>query len=68
VFFRNVCRFSTESDLIYKMLTKMEAICSSEVSVHFKRTTGCYIPDYRCENLKSRSLRYPVYKNQLLAV
>jgi hypothetical protein len=37
---------------------KMEAICSSETSVGFQRTTRRYIPDditiriYRCENLK----------------
>jgi hypothetical protein len=37
----------------------MEAICSSETSVHFQRTTRRYIPEdgtlhnHRCENLKS---------------
>jgi hypothetical protein len=38
---------------------KREAICSSETSVHFLRTTRRYIPEdrtrhnHRCENLKS---------------
>jgi hypothetical protein len=37
----------------------VEAICSSETSVDFQRTTQCYIPEdstlhnHRCENLKS---------------
>jgi hypothetical protein len=37
----------------------MEAICSSETSADFQRTTRCYIPEdstlhnHRCENLKS---------------
>jgi hypothetical protein len=40
----------------------MEAICSSETSVEFQRTTRRYIPDdgtlhnHRCENLESYML------------
>jgi hypothetical protein len=43
----------------YYSTLKMEAICSSEASVDFQRTTRCYIPEdsilynHRCENLKS---------------
>jgi hypothetical protein len=37
----------------------MEAICSSETSVDFQRTTRAYIPEdnHRCETLKSYKLR-----------
>jgi hypothetical protein len=40
----------------------MEAICSSETSVDFQRTTRRYIPEdsaflnHRCENLKSYNI------------
>jgi hypothetical protein len=42
----------------------MEAICSSETSVDFQRTTWCYMPgdinlhNHNCENL----LSYKYYK------
>jgi hypothetical protein len=45
----------------YFSTLKMEAICSSETSVDFQRTTQRYIPEdstlhnHRCENLKSHS-------------
>jgi hypothetical protein len=43
----------------YSSTLKMEAVCSSETSVDFQRTTRRYIPqdrtlhNHRCENLKS---------------
>jgi Fe2+ transport system protein B len=46
---------------------KIEAICSSEMSVHFQQTTRYYIPDDRtlhnhhCENLKSYLLSVSSY-------
>jgi hypothetical protein len=33
--------------LVYSSTLKMEATCSSETSVHFHLTTGCYIPEDR---------------------
>jgi hypothetical protein len=45
--------------LAYSSTFKMDAICSSETSVDFQRTTRRYIPEdgtlhnHRCENLKS---------------
>jgi hypothetical protein len=41
---------------------KMEAIYSCKTSVDFQRTARCYIPEDRCENLKS----YIVHSNSLL--
>jgi hypothetical protein len=52
---------------------KIEAICSFETSVEFKRTTRCYIPEdstlhnHRCENLKSY-ITEVVYSLSLLCV
>jgi hypothetical protein len=49
----------------YSSTLKMEAICSSETSVHIQRTTRRYIPEdstlhnHRCEHLKS----YIIYIN-----
>jgi hypothetical protein len=45
--------------LVHSSILKMEATCSSKVSVDFQRTTRCYIPENRtlhnhcCVNLKS---------------
>jgi hypothetical protein len=45
--------------LAYSSTLKMEATCSSEMSVDFYRTTRIYVPEdttlhnHRCENLKS---------------
>jgi hypothetical protein len=45
--------------LAYSSTLKKEAICSSETSVEFERTTQRYIPEdstahnHRCDNLKS---------------
>jgi hypothetical protein len=50
------------SCMAYTSTLKMEAICSSESSVDFQRTTRRYITEYRtlrhhhCENLKSNIL------------
>jgi hypothetical protein len=50
--------FTLVSSLPYSSTQKMEAICSSDTSVGFQRTTQRYIPkdrilhDYRCENLE----------------
>jgi hypothetical protein len=42
MFFRNVCRLSTETDLIYKMLQKLETIWPSETSIDFQqKLTWC---------------------------
>jgi hypothetical protein len=40
--------------LAHKIVLKMKAICFSETSVYFQRTTWRYIPEdnHRCENLK----------------
>jgi hypothetical protein len=51
--------FTLVSCSAYSSTLKMEAICSSETSVDFQRTTRRYIPEdsniynHRCENLKS---------------
>jgi hypothetical protein len=51
--------FVLVSCLVYSSIQKMEAICSSETSVVFQRTTWRYIPEdrtlrnHRCENLNS---------------
>jgi hypothetical protein len=51
--------FTLVSCSAYSSTLKMEAICSSETSVDFQRTTQRYIPEdgtlhnHRCENLKS---------------
>jgi hypothetical protein len=51
--------FTVLSCSAYSSTLKMEAICSSETSVGFQRTTWRYIPEdstlhiHRCENLKS---------------
>jgi hypothetical protein len=51
--------FTLVSYLAYSSTLKMEAICSSEISVGFQRTTRRYLPEdgtlhnHRCENLKS---------------
>jgi hypothetical protein len=47
------------SCLVYSLTTQKEAICSSETSADFKRTTQPYIPgdrtlyNHRCKNLRS---------------
>jgi hypothetical protein len=41
--------FTLVSCLGYFLTLKMEAICSSETSVDFQRTTQCYIP--QCSTL-----------------
>jgi hypothetical protein len=51
--------FTLVSFLAYSSTLKMEATCSSEMSLDFQRTTRCYIPEdrtlhnHRCENLRS---------------
>jgi hypothetical protein len=52
--------FTMASCLAYSSTLKMDATCSSETSVDFKRTTRRYIPEdrrplhnHRCSNLKS---------------
>jgi hypothetical protein len=44
--------------LAHPLTLKVEAICSSDTSVEFQRSTRCYIPegrtlhDHRCENFR----------------
>jgi hypothetical protein len=51
--------FKLDPCSVYSSTLKMEAICSSETSVGFQRTTRRYIPEdntlsnHRCESLKS---------------
>jgi hypothetical protein len=57
-------RFTMDSCLAYSSTLKMEATCSSEMSVAFQRTTRRYIPEdrtlhnHRCENLKSYKSKF----------
>jgi hypothetical protein len=47
---------------VYSATIKVEAICSSETSADFQRTTWCNVPEdstlynYGCENLKSHKV------------
>jgi hypothetical protein len=59
---RRISRARNQRDIrwqAYSSTLKMEAICYSEMSVDFQRTTRRYIPEdrtiynHRCENLKS---------------
>jgi hypothetical protein len=61
--------FTLVSCSAYSPTLKMEAICSSEMSVNFQRTTRRYIPEdstlhnHCCENLKSyRGILYCLLK------
>jgi hypothetical protein len=58
--------FTLVSCSAYSSILKMEAICSSETSIAFQRTTRRHIPeddslhDHRCENLKSDMFYFPL--------
>jgi hypothetical protein len=45
------------ASLDYSSTLKMEALCSSETSAHFHRTTWRHIPQdsHRCKNMKSKA-------------
>jgi hypothetical protein len=56
--FGDLCCFLLLSCMAYPSALKLEAMYSFGMSIDFRRTTGCYVPEYRtlhnnrCDNIK----------------